>query len=102
MSEPSLLLEPFLDDDEDVRLVQRYASAGPRAGARVGSAPGPVGAGGGAGAGAAAGFLVGHGVTAVDPSDRHAGEGSAHEASSPHDDGPVTITVTEASPDADG
>jgi len=110
MSEPSLLLEPFLDDDEDVRLVQRYASAGARTGARAGSVAGPVGAGVGAGVGGAAGFLIGYGVTGVDPSDRYAGDEGAHEGSSSHDDheahdaddGPVTITVTEASPDADG
>jgi len=108
MSEPSLLLEPFLDDDEDVRLVQRYASAGARTGARAGSVAGPVGAGVGAGVGGAAGFFVGYGVTGVDPSGRSAGDEGAHEGSSNHDDGgdadggPVTITVTEASPDADG
>jgi hypothetical protein len=99
MNDPSLLLEPFLDGDDDVRLVQRYASAGARTGARVGSAAGPIGAGVGAGFGGAAGFFVGYGVTGVDPSDRPADEGEPAG-----DDGPVTIAVSEASPetDADG
>jgi hypothetical protein len=101
MSEPSLLLEPFLDDDEDVRLVQRYASAGARTGARVGSVAGPVGAGVGAGFGGAAGFFVGYGVTGVDPSASHAVESEdVAGASGTHDDhGPVTISVTEAPTD---
>ena len=107
MSEPSLLLAPFLDDDEDVRLVQRYASAGARTGAKMGAAAGPVGAGVGAGFGGAAGFVVGYGVTGVDPSDRLAGEDEGedgHGALDGHDtdDGPVTIAVTEASPAVDG
>ena len=104
MSEPSLLLAPFLDDDEDVRLVQRYASAGARTGAKMGAAAGPVGAGVGAGFGGAAGFVVGYGVTGVDPSDRRAGEDEdGHGTLDGHDtdDGPVTIAVTEASPDDD-
>jgi len=109
MSEPSLLLEPFLNDDEDVRLVQRYASAGARTGARVGSVAGPVGAGVGAGFGGAAGFFVGYGVTGVDPSASHAVESEdVADASGTHDDhgdndGPVTISVTEVpTDDADG
>ncbi|MFB6256595.1 MAG: hypothetical protein ABEH58_07730 [Haloplanus sp.] len=113
MSDPSLLLAPFLDDDEDVRLVQQYASAGARTGAKMGAAAGPVGAGVGAGFGGAAGFLIGYGVTGVDPSDRRAGEGGdGHGAPDGYDDGgtrdvddgPVTIAVTESSPedDADG
>ncbi|WP_049935149.1 hypothetical protein [Haloplanus natans] len=104
MSDPSLLLAPFLDDDEDVRLVQRYASAGARTGAKMGAAAGPVGAGVGAGFGGAAGFFIGYGVTGVDPSDRRVGGGDdSHGASDGHDadDGPVTIAVTEASPDHD-
>lgn len=99
MSDSSLLLEPFLDDDEDVRLVQRYASAGARTGARVGSVAGPVGAGVGAGFGGAAGFFVGYGVTGVDPSERSsAGPAADHDGGDDHraDDGPVRIDVTEA------
>jgi hypothetical protein len=117
MSEPSLLLEPFLDDDEDVRLVQRYASAGARTGARVGSAAGPVGAGVGAGFGGAAGFFVGYGVTGVDPSDHEtvgpiADDDGEHRHDTGDDGGdgdhgahgaPITIDVTDApTDDADG
>ncbi|RCU46710.1 hypothetical protein DU504_04965 [Haloplanus salinus] len=107
MSDPSLLLEPFLDDDEDVRLVQRYASAGARTGARVGSVAGPVGAGVGAGFGGAAGFFVGYGVTGVDPSASHAVAGEdthgTHDDDHGDHDGPVTISVTDApTDDADG
>jgi hypothetical protein len=100
MSDTSLLLEPFLDDDEDVRLVQRYASAGARTGARVGSVGGPVGAGVGAGVGGAAGFFVGYGVTGVDPSERATvgpvTDGHTPDESATDDDGPVSIPVTEA------
>jgi hypothetical protein len=107
MSDPSLLLEPFLDDDEDVRLVQRYASAGARTGARVGSAAGPVGAGIGAGFGGAAGFFVGYGVTGVAPSERpspgsiadetggHRADAGADDHDHDTNDGPVHIDVTE-------
>lgn len=95
MSEPSLLLSPVLDDDTEVRLVQRYASAGAKTGARVGSVAGPVGAGVGAGVGGTVGFFVGYGVTGVDPSERSTAD-SHSSAESAADDGPVTIEVTEA------
>jgi hypothetical protein len=73
-----LIARPLLDDDEDVRQVQEFAGAGARTGAKLGAIGGPVGAGVGAGFGSAAGFLLGYGLTGVDPSARRREEGD-HE-----------------------
>ncbi|WP_299332409.1 hypothetical protein [Haloplanus sp.] len=110
MADESLLLQPVLDDDDDVRLVQRYASAGARTGAKVGAAAGPVGAGIGAGVGSAAGFFIGYGVSGVNPAERRDvtgddgyeynndneyGQDHDHDAHADGDDGPVTISVED-------
>ena len=114
MGSTPLIARPLLDDDEDVRRVQEFAGAGARTGARLGAIGGPVGAGIGAGFGSAAGFLLGYGLTGVDPSarrDEHetdAVAGSGHDHEQDHDDhthdhephggthdGPITIDVTE-------
>jgi len=110
MSGTPLIAKPLLDDDEDVRRVQEFAGAGARTGAKLGALGGPVGAGVGAGFGSAAGFLLGYGLTGVDPSARRDDEHEdAHRSSERRDAagtdgdhdpaGPVTIDVTD---DADG
>ncbi|WP_246985152.1 hypothetical protein [Halorientalis marina] len=115
MGRTPLLAEPFLDDDEDVNRVQRFAGAGARAGARLGAVGGPVGAGVGAGFGSAAGYLVGYGLTGVGPAEQldegvshsHVDGDEAMDGGEPnathdsgggdhgHDDGPITIDVTD-------